>query len=230
MVRLVFFVTSHSLQTNCRFSLIEVLASATRAQSYYCRAGCFLPPIRKKRLAASRSRQPDRAKCVPDPRLLVPVALDLISETLLRASLVASLVVPRPLLDFFLADTGQRVEQAMFWRRRIRAATSCTCTAFVAEFAHTSPFASCFRFVRISRLCHPASPSPLLRARLAFNLSTVEPATFCHRLETFLDGMSPPFTTASTDTPAVVTLNSKNHVAHHLSATGQHLGFDQRRY
>jgi hypothetical protein len=109
--------------------------------------------------------------------------LDFISKPLLRPCVIAALVVSRPLLDFFLADTGQRVEQAMFRRRRIRAATSSTCTAFVAVFSHISPFASCFRFVRISRFCHPASPSPLFRARLAFNLATVEPAGFNHRLE-----------------------------------------------
>jgi hypothetical protein len=33
--------------------------------------------------------------------------------------------------------------------------------------------------------------------------------------------MSASFATAAPDASAIVTLNSKNHVAHHLSATGQ---------
>lgn len=37
---------------------LRSLASATCAQSYYCRAGRLLPPGSKKRLAASKSRQP----------------------------------------------------------------------------------------------------------------------------------------------------------------------------
>jgi hypothetical protein len=90
-----------------------------------------------------------------------------------------------------------------------------------------------FGFLRISQLCYPALPSPLLRARLAFNCITVEPVVFYHRLYLFSNSVSFSLAAADSDTSTVITLNSKkskNHVTHLLSATDQHWKFDQYRY
>jgi hypothetical protein len=41
----------------------------------------------------------------------------------------------------------------------------------------------------------------------------------------FSKGVSASVATATPDAPAIITLNSKNHVVHHLSVTGQHQRF-----
>jgi hypothetical protein len=85
------------------------------------------------------------------------------------------------------------------------------------------------------QVCADFSALPLGIAAAALARATRVHCLYCRArhflppLETFLDAVSPSFSTAaSADTPAIVTLNSKNHIAHHLSVTGQHRGFGHR--
>jgi hypothetical protein len=118
--------------------------------------------------------------------------------------------------------------------RRIAVAVVRRTTGFVA-FATNQIFFKLAHNILMFRLCfrnEPQSSNELsVLTRFAFNLATVGPVVFHRRPETFLGDVSPPFTAAAcADTSASVALNSKNHVSHHLSATGRHRQFGERRY
>ena len=161
-----FFVTSHSLQTNCRFSLgrgflrTQLALNLTTVEPVI-----FYHRLEKRGWRLLEAASLGRAKCAPAVILFVGIASNPVSLTLLRLGLdfVARHVILHHSDRLLLANAAscfrEAAPQRVGYAPRLPVSYAAHEATLTASFFHASPFALCFSLLRICRLCDPASPS-----------------------------------------------------------------------
>jgi hypothetical protein len=95
---------------SCGTSILEICYRIAAIAFIYITAEPVVFTTRLEKGAGGLLKPPAllRAKCVPDFRPLLSGASKLVSQTLLRSSLMATHIILRPFLDFLVLGTSQK--------------------------------------------------------------------------------------------------------------------------